>query len=42
VAALRNNDTATARKELAWLAAEYPGNRLDREELSKLEVKGHE
>jgi hypothetical protein len=37
VAALRNKDTATARQELAWLAAEYPANHLYREELSKLQ-----
>lgn len=36
VAALRNNDVATARHLLTWLSTEFPGNRLYREELHKL------
>lgn len=36
VAALRDKDVATARRMLAWLTAEFPGNRLYREELAKL------
>lgn len=36
VAALRDNDTATARRILAWLASEFPDNKLYREELLKL------
>jgi hypothetical protein len=36
VAALRDKDVATARRTLAWLATEFPGNRLYREELAKL------
>lgn len=36
VAALRDNDVATARRTLAWLTVEFPGNRLYREELAKL------
>ncbi len=36
VAALRDKDVATARPALAWLTAEFPGNRLYREELAKL------
>jgi hypothetical protein len=36
VAALRDKDIATARRDLASLAAEFPNNRLYREELSKL------
>jgi hypothetical protein len=40
VAALRDKDFATARTSLAWLAAEYPANRLYREELAKLKGQG--
>jgi hypothetical protein len=36
VAALRDKDTLTARRMLAWLASEFPNNRLYREELLKL------
>ncbi|HVX66803.1 MAG TPA: hypothetical protein VHA11_09390, partial [Bryobacteraceae bacterium] len=36
VAALREKDVPTARHTLAWLAAEFPANRLYREELAKL------
>lgn len=36
VAALRDKDAATARRSLASLSAEFPGNRLYREELAKL------
>jgi hypothetical protein len=36
VAALREQDAGTARTYLAWLAAEFPLNRLYREELAKL------
>jgi hypothetical protein len=36
VAALRDRDAVTARRTLAWLATEFPGNRLYREELAKL------
>ncbi len=36
VAALRDNNVATARQTLTWLSTEFPGNRLYREELRKL------
>jgi hypothetical protein len=36
VAALRDKDTPTARRTLAWLALEFPNNKLYREELLKL------
>ncbi len=36
VAALRDKDQQTSRRLLSWLASEYPGNRLYREELQKL------
>jgi hypothetical protein len=36
VAALRDNDRAQAKQGLQWLAREFPGNRLYREELEKL------
>jgi len=36
VAALRDHDVEAARKGLAWLAQQFPGNRLYREELAKL------
>jgi len=36
VAALRDRDFAGARRSLAWLAAEFPRNRLYQEELAKL------
>ena len=36
VAALRDKDTLTARRMLAWLASEFPNNKLYREELLKL------
>ncbi len=36
VAALRENDVSTARRTLASLASDFPGNRLYREELAKL------
>jgi hypothetical protein len=36
VAALRDKDTATARRTLLWLSSEYPHNRLYREELAKI------
>jgi len=36
VVAIREKDTAGARRILASLSAEYPGNRLYREELAKL------
>ncbi len=36
VAAVRDKDVATARRSLAWLASEFPRNRLYREELAKL------
>jgi hypothetical protein len=36
VAALRDNDIARARQELAWLSAAFPRNRLYSEELAKL------
>ncbi|MDP9169394.1 MAG: hypothetical protein M3N54_02140 [Acidobacteriota bacterium] len=36
VAALRDHDIARARSGLQWLAKEYPGNPLYREELAKL------
>jgi|SRR5579862_2587507 len=36
VAALRDKDTAAARRTLAWLASEFPNNKLYQEELSKL------
>jgi hypothetical protein len=36
VAALRDQDTTTARTNLQWLATEFPNNRLYREELNKL------
>ncbi len=36
VAALRDKDTVTARRMLAWLASEFPNNKLYREELLKL------
>jgi hypothetical protein len=40
VAALRDKDFGTARSSLAWLAAEFPANRLYREELAKLKGQG--
>jgi len=36
VAALRNNDRSQARQGLQWLATQFPGNKLYREELDKL------
>lgn len=36
VAALRDKDTATARRTLVWLSSEYPNNKLYREELAKI------
>ena len=36
VAALRDKDTATARRTLVWLSSEYPHNKLYREELTKI------
>ena len=36
VAALRDMDLPKAREGLAWLVAEFPDNRLYREELAKL------
>jgi hypothetical protein len=36
VAALRDNNRPQAKRTLAWLAGEYPQNRLYREELAKL------
>jgi hypothetical protein len=36
VAALRDKDTATARRTLVWLSSEFPQNKLYREELSKI------
>ena len=36
VAALRDDDKTTARRLLAWLANEFPRNRLYRQELTKL------
>lgn len=36
VAALRDHNPAQAKEGLQWLAARYPGNRLYREELEKL------
>jgi hypothetical protein len=36
VAALRDNDVATARRLLTWLSTEFPGNPLYRAELHKL------
>lgn len=36
VAALRDNDRTRARQGLQWLANEFPGNKLYREELDKL------
>ena len=36
VAALRDGDRHKARELLAWLATEYPHNRLYRDELAKL------
>lgn len=36
VAALRDHNPSQAKQELEWLAAQYPGNRLYREELGKL------
>ncbi len=36
VAALRDHDQAHAKEGLQWLAGEFPGNRLYREELAKL------
>ncbi len=36
VAALRDGDVGAARERLAWLAAQFPDNRLYREELAKL------
>jgi hypothetical protein len=36
VAALRNNDRTQARQDLQWLADQFPGNKLYREELDKL------
>ena len=37
VAALRDKDVATARQNLTELAAEFPNNKLYREELFKLQ-----
>jgi hypothetical protein len=37
VAALRDKDRDGARRELAWLTAQFPGNHLFREELSKVQ-----
>jgi hypothetical protein len=37
VAALRDNNRPEAKRTLAWLAGEYPRNRLYREELAKLQ-----
>ncbi len=37
VAALRDNNRPQAKRTLAWLAGEYPQNRLYREELAKLQ-----
>jgi hypothetical protein len=39
IAALRDKDTNTARNTLEWLSAEFPGNRLYREELAKIKYK---
>lgn len=36
IADLRDNNPAGAKQELTWLAAEYPGNHIFREELAKL------
>jgi hypothetical protein len=36
VADLRNKDTARAREELTWLAAQFPANHLFRDELAKI------
>jgi hypothetical protein len=37
VAALRDNDAASAKRTLYWLVSRYPKNRLYREELAKLD-----
>jgi hypothetical protein len=37
VAALRDKDSATAKRTLVWLSSEFPQNKLYREELSKIE-----
>ena len=39
IAALRDHKPAEAKQGLEWLAARYPGNRLYREELEKLNVR---
>lgn len=39
IADLRDNNRDGAKQKLAWLAAEYPGNHLYREELERLVVK---
>jgi hypothetical protein len=36
IADLRDNNQVDAKEKLAWLAAEYPGNHIFREELAKL------
>jgi hypothetical protein len=36
IADLRDNNLADANEKLTWLAAQYPGNHIFREELAKL------
>ena len=38
IAELRDNNRVSAKQRLSWLAAEYPGNHLYREELERLVI----